>query len=101
MDFSFQSSIRIRNNGTASASWWFITISQDISDSIKKENFWKPRKWRWSIRVETTIGYLKRETSIFPDKKSGSYLLPIKASIRKELHIKESDTILATIKIIW
>ena len=96
MDFSFQSIIRLRNNGTAPASWWFITVPQDISNKIKEENIWyiskgaQTRKWRWSIKVEATIGYIKRETSIFPDKKSGCYLLPIKASIRKELHIEKN-----------
>jgi hypothetical protein len=41
------------------------------------------------VKVQVMVGFIIRETSIFPDKKSGSYLLPIKASIRKELHIEE------------
>ena len=95
MEFDFQSTIRVRNNGTAPASWWFVTVPQNISDTIKQEVFWyiskgaQPRKWRWSVRVQVMVGFIKRETSIFPDKKSGCYLLPIKSEIRKELHIKE------------
>lgn len=87
--FSFNATIRIRKNGISPASWWFITIPKVMSDNIRKEIAWQPRKWRWSIPVEVIIGYYKRSTSIFPDKKSGSYLIPIKAIVRKELNIKE------------
>jgi len=106
MEYSFQSIIRIWNNGTAPASWWFITVPQDISDKIKEENVWyiskgvQTRKWRWSIKVEATIGYIKRETSIFPDKKSGCYLLPLKLNIRKELQIEEWSQLYITLTLI-
>jgi hypothetical protein len=89
MEYSFQSPIRIRNNGIAPASWWFVTVPEEISNNIKKAPTSTSCKWRWIVKVKAMIGYLTRETSIFPDKKSGCYLLPIKASIRKELHIQE------------
>jgi hypothetical protein len=52
------------------------------------------------VRVEVRVGFLTRETSIFPDKKSNSYLLPIKAAIRKQLRVKAEDTIHVNVQII-
>jgi len=45
------------------------------------------------------IGKTSWMTSIFPDKKSTSYLLPIKAEIRKKEQIKENDVILFSIEL--
>lgn len=104
--FQFTASIRIRNNGTAPASRYFVSIPKDIADDIKKTTAWfisqgrQARRWRWSVKVEAMIGYLKRKTSIFPDKKSNSFLLPIKADIRKELRIKDGDTLAVQIEIL-
>ena len=100
MEYIFQASIRIWNNGTAPASWWFITVPQNISNKIKEETASQPRKWRWSVKVQVMIGFIKRETSIFPDKKSWCYLLPIKADIRKELHIAEWSKLSTTLTLI-
>ena len=40
-----------------------------------------------SVRVKVTLGKTKWDTSIFPDKKSGTYLLPIKAEVRIKEHV--------------
>ena len=41
------------------------------------------------MKVQVMVGYITRDTSIFPDNKSECYLLPIKVNIRKELQLKE------------
>lgn len=53
-----------------------------------------------SLPVMATIGKTSWKTSIFPDKKSESYLLPLKAEVRKKEKIYEDQTILFLIKII-
>ncbi len=93
MEYTFIGSLWIRNNWKAPASWHFITVPQDISNDIKQFVSTQPRKWRWSVRVEVRIGFYVWKTSIFPDKKSWCYLLPIKADVRKKLQIKENDEI--------
>ena len=74
------------------ASRYFITVDPQISDTLKQYAITIPRKWRWSLRVEAMIGYLKWKTSIFPDKKSGCYVLPIKSQIRRALQLDEGST---------
>ena len=65
------------------AGWHFVTIPQDISDDIKNQFGDMKRGWG-SLPVNVTIGKTTWKTSIFPDKKSGGYLLPIKAEVRKK-----------------
>lgn len=97
MEYTFQASVRIRNNGKAPASWHFVTLPNDVADSIKKQIVWQKRLWFGSIKTQATIWYFRRETSIFPDKKSCSYLLCIKKDIRKELHIEEWSSLHITL----
>lgn len=52
-----------------------------------------PRKGRGSVKVKVTIGFVTRVTSIFPDKANNAYLLPVKADVRKQLHIGEGDEV--------
>ena len=60
-----------------------------------------PLKSAWgSIRVTATIGATSWQTSIFPDKKRGAYLLPLKTAVRKTQKIEVGDTVAATIELI-
>lgn len=62
------------------AGWYFVTLPKAKTDKLNKKEL--ASGWG-SIRVVATIGKSSWHTSIFPDKKSGSFLLPIKAKIRK------------------
>ena len=83
-----------------SAKWHFLTLPKAVGVEIK-ENFGKHKKQRGfgSIRVSVTIGDTTFDTSIFPDKSSGSYLLPIKASVRKAEDIEEKDKVKFRLKL--
>lgn len=45
------------------------------------------------IPVMATIGSTTWKTTVFPSKKEGTYLLAIKAAVRKKEHIFEHDTV--------
>jgi len=72
------------------AAWHFITVPLDLSKEIK--GFDIPRKGFGSIAVHATIGKTTWKTSIFPEKK-GTYVLPLKAEVRKAENIKKGDTV--------
>ncbi len=97
---TFTAPVRLRSNGKAPASRHFVSVPKDLSGKIKQVTSVLPRNGRWSVKVQARIGFMTRETSIFPDKKSGSYLLPIKADIRKQLHISEWDQLGIAITVI-
>lgn len=61
--------------------WYFITLPIEYAEEIKSLS--NPIKRGFgSIRVTATIGATTWKTSIFPDSKSKSYILPIKKEIR-------------------
>ena len=72
--------------------WHFITVPKERAEDISY--YFDMLKAGWgSIKVTATIGKTTWQTSIFPDKKSQGYLLPVKAAVRKKENIKEGDTI--------
>lgn len=79
--------------------WHFINVDKKASDKIKKD-FEAFKKGWGSLPVKVSIKNTKWETSIFPDKRSGTYLLPLKASVRKSEEIIAGDTISFQIKIL-
>jgi uncharacterized protein (DUF302 family) len=67
------------------------------SEDIKKRC--KVKAGFGSVPVMVTIGKTKWKTSIFPDKRSGTYLLPLKAEVRKKESIYSGDNISLIIEI--
>ena len=51
------------------------------------------------MRVNATIGATTWETSIFPDTKSGSYLLPVKAEVRRREGVEDGDAVTVTLEL--
>lgn len=80
------------------AAWHFVTIPEALSKKIKS-TFAGLERGFGSLPVQVTISGSAWRTSIFPDKKAGSYLLPLKAMIRKKESIKAGQTITVSIKI--
>lgn len=74
------------------AAWYFLTIEKETAEEIKALT--EPSFGGWGqIKVEAQIGKTKWQTSIFPDKKSQGYLLPVKKDVRKAENINEGDQI--------
>lgn len=80
------------------AAWRFITVSKKESEAIRKKYGAHSRGWG-SLPVSVTIGETSWNTSIFPDKQSGTYLLPLKAAVRKAEGIFDDDTVAFSITI--
>lgn len=74
------------------AGWHFVTVPKDISEDIKR-NFGDQKRGWGSLPIIATIGKTSWKTSIFPDKESGGYLLPLKADVRKKEGILAEGTI--------
>ena len=74
-----------------SDAWTFVTLPTELSDELRART--RPRKGFGSVPVEVTVGDSTWRTSIFPDKASGSFLLPVKAAIRKAEALSVGDTL--------
>ncbi len=80
------------------AAWRFVSVPRVISDEIRT-TFGAMRRGWGSIPVSVSIGKTEWETSIFPDKKSQGYLLPIKLEIRKKERIMDGDTVALSLRV--
>lgn len=81
-----------------SANWHFVPITKKVGMEIKAL-FGKSVRGFGSRRVEVTIGKTVWQTSIFPDRYSGSYILPLKAAVRKKEGVEVGDIIVFSIVI--
>lgn len=77
------------------AAWVFIRLPEEKSAEIQflNENLHEKKRGWGVVKVVATIGQTTWQTSIFPDKKSGCYLLPIKASVRKAEHFSVGSAV--------
>ncbi len=80
------------------ASWHFVTLPQELGAHLK-QTYAPHRRGFGSLPVSVTIGYTTWRTSMFPDRQSGSYLLPLKASVRKKEELLVGDTIALTLTV--
>jgi len=64
------------------AAWHFVTLPKKESDEIRELFGGMSRGWG-SLPVRAKLGMTTWETSIFPDKESEAYILPLKEQIRK------------------
>ena len=81
------------------AAWHFISLPKKEAKIIR-ENFSAISRGFGSLKVEVTIGQTSWKTSIFPDKKHDTYVLPLKKDIRTKENIKLDQTVTFTIKIL-
>ncbi|MBP6860170.1 MAG: DUF1905 domain-containing protein [Candidatus Pacebacteria bacterium] len=78
--------------------WRFLYLPKKEAAEIK-EKYGKSAKGWGSLPVAVTVGKTTWDTSIFPDKKSGTYLLPLKAKVRKSEDILDEDTVAFRLRI--
>ena len=64
-----------------SGTWHFVSLPDDEADDIE-ERFGPSAGGFGSIRVEVTIGSTTWRTSVFPDSKRKTYVLPVKKPVR-------------------
>ena len=79
--------------------WHFLTLPAKQAAAIRALFATGSRPFG-SLPVSVTIGGTEWRTSLFPDKKAGSYLLPIKADVRKSEQIEDGMMVSATIHIL-
>ncbi len=62
------------------SAWFFTSVPPELSDDIREI----PRPYRGfgSVRVRARVGGSEWTTSIFPSSGTGSYVLPLKKSVR-------------------
>ncbi len=79
--------------------WHFITIPEDEAVEIRAHSFGGERRGFGSARVEATISGVTWRTSVFPQK-SGGYILPIKADVRRRIGVSADELVTVTLDLL-
>jgi hypothetical protein len=74
--------------------WYFITLPLAAADEIRAT---RERRGFGSVRIHATIGDSTWGTSVFPDVRTGSFLLPVKAAVRSRQDINAGDLVTVTV----
>jgi hypothetical protein len=68
-----------------------VTFPERIADEIRVRYAGAHRTFG-SVPVRATLGATTWTTSVFADTKSSSYLLPVKAAVRRREQVEDGDT---------
>ncbi len=77
------------------ANWHFLPVPKEISLRINEQV--PNRRGFGSVPVEVTIGETTWQTSIFPDSQSSTFILPVKAKVRKVEDIEAGESVTFTL----
>ena len=72
--------------------WHYVTLPDEIVDDIRAR-FGSSARAFGSLAVSVAVGHSEWTTSIFFDNNTATYLLPLKADVRKREQVAEGDTV--------
>jgi len=87
--FSFTAELRVWEG--KGAAWILAQLPLDESEEIR--DIVPNRRGFGSVRVRVAIDEIEWLTSIFPDSKSGCYIVFVKAPIRKKAKVDVGDSV--------
>ncbi len=102
--FKFQSRVIVWNAGNVerkddSGSWRFARVPEDISAKIKEMQKGRLRRGWGAVYVLAKTGKTEWKTSVFPDRRSATYILPLKKQIRYEENLYDGIDIIVSIEV--
>ena len=74
------------------ASWVFLDLPHGVTDEID-DGPREPRPGFGSVRVEVSVGSSTWRTSVFPSKRKGTYVLPVKKAVRRAEGVEAGDVV--------
>jgi hypothetical protein len=72
--------------------WYFVSLPKAMADEIREHLKWLEAGWG-RLKATARIGNSEWETAVWFDTKYSTYLLPVKAEIRKKERIEIDRTV--------
>jgi Domain of unknown function (DUF1905) len=94
--FAFDAEIWVAPGAGA---WHFVSLPPDAADQIEAQAPSAATGFG-SVRVTAEIGSTSWQTSIFPDSKRATYVLPVKKAVRSAQGLTDGDTVRVTLTLI-
>lgn len=82
----------------AQDAWRFVTVPADLTEEIRVTG--GPPRGFGSVRVEVRVGSTTWRTSVFPDVRRGSYVLPVKRAVRDAEDLEDGDEVTVTLRVL-
>lgn len=79
-----------RHNGDAA--WHFVTLPPATADDIEARTAERSVAFG-SVPVRVTVGGTTWTTALFPSTEAGSYVLPVKAEVRRREGLEAGDDV--------
>ncbi len=79
------------------SAWCFVTLPPDVSEVVR-DLAGEPRGFG-SVKVSVSTGASRWDTSVFPDKETGCFVLPVKKSVREAERVEEGDELTVTVEV--
>lgn len=96
-EYTFDAALwRWTGNGAA---WVFLTVPEDVADQVEALQV-GPGRGFGAVKVRVTIGSSTWDTSMFPSQEHASYILPIKAPVRRTEAIDAGDSVAVRVLLI-
>jgi hypothetical protein len=72
------------------SAWAFVTVPEGIADEVEDRQVGLRRGFG-AVKVRVTLGESVWDTSMFPSKQHQSFILPLKAAVRKAEGVATGD----------
>ena len=76
----------------ADKGWYFVSLPKHLSQEIRENLQWQEEGWG-RLKATAMVNGIKWDTAIWFDKKHDTYLLPLKADIRKKANLQVNDSV--------
>ncbi len=81
------------------AAWYFVSLPPDVSDDIADMVEGRTGGFG-SVRVDVVVGSSQWSTSLFPDSREGTYLLPVKKAVRLAEDLDEGADVAVALTVV-
>lgn len=72
--------------------WYFLSLPETLSAEIRAQLQWQEEGWG-RLKAQANILETTWDTAIWFDSKANTYLLPLKAEIRKKCKLETGDLV--------
>ena len=84
----------------STGSWHFVSLPEEVADQIRGMTDAASRPGFGSVRVSARIGGTAWRTSVFPDAKRGTYVLPVKQPVRRAEGVSAGDVVTVAVDLL-
>ena len=85
-------------SGEAPGGWFFLTVEGQAAMEVRYAALGRTGGFG-SVRVTARIGGTEWRTSLFPDRKSGGYVLPLKAEVRRRECLEAGQDVMVALTV--